>query len=107
VNTHTHTQCCELTRSIGQPFLLWHPWSDWGLGALLRVLRVDDVPVDIEDQTCHLQVTSFFPVFSSETCLTQYDSYFFFYQSSIRSSLKSLQLHVLHSKASSTEICSM
>ncbi len=41
MNTHT--------RSSGQPFMLWHPGSSWGFGALLKgtsvvVLRVERAP---------------------------------------------------------------
>ncbi len=35
VHTHTHTHTHKHTRSSGQPFMLRHPGSSWGFGALL------------------------------------------------------------------------
>ncbi len=35
-HTHTHREQWTHSRRSGQPFMLWHPRSSWGFGALLK-----------------------------------------------------------------------
>ncbi len=69
---HTHTLQTH-TRSSGQPFLLWHPGSSWGFGALLKGTSVVVLKVEraLYIHSPHLQ---FLPAWDSNSQPFNYKS---------------------------------